>query len=297
MNSLTFGRYSPFNTFVHKLDPRNKIVLLILLVVAVFLQFSLWSTVLIISGALFIFLLVLMLISHSSILGLFKSILGMWFLILFLLIVYLLVPNSSYTHVMVDINGFKLYYDALFQAGYIILRIVMMIGLTTILTSTTKPMDLTYGFEWFMTPLKVIKFPAHEIAMTISIALRFIPTLLDETTRIMKAQESRGVDFTHGRLIKRLKALSSLIIPLIVSAFQRSDELADAMEARGYDPHGKRTRYRRLSFSFRDIIGFLVVALIFGGVLTLFIFDRTGPKLDLIYEITSWFGNGIVIGW
>lgn len=297
MNSLTFGRYSPYNTFVHKLDPRNKIVLLILLVVTVFFQFSIWSTALIISGTLFLFLIILMLISHSSILGLLKSIFGMWFLIIFLIIVYLLVPNSSYTHLMVNINGFKLYYDALFQAGYIILRIVMMVGLTMILTSTTKPMDLTYGFEWYMTPLKVIKFPAHEIAMTISIALRFIPTLLDETTRIMKAQESRGVDFSHGRLIKRLKALSSLIIPLIVSAFQRSDELADAMEARGYDPRGKRTRYRKLSFSFRDLIGFLLVGLVFAGVLILFIFDKDGTKLDLIYEISKLFGHGIIIGW
>ena len=98
-----------------------------------------------------------------------------------------------------------------------------MISLTMVLTATTKPMDLTYAFEWYMTPLKVIRFPVHEIAMTISIALRFIPTLLDETDRIMKAQSSRGVDFKHGKISSRLKAIVSLIIPLFISSFKRSE--------------------------------------------------------------------------
>ena len=131
-----------------------------------------------------------------------------------------------------------------------------MIELTMILTSTTKPLDLTYALEWYMTPLKVIKFPAHEVAMVISIALRFIPTLLDETTRIMKAQESRGVDFKHGKFSARLKAIVSLIIPLFISAFQRSEELADSMEARGYDPSAQRTRYRILKFHWKDLFSF-----------------------------------------
>ena len=117
-----------------------------------------------------------------------------------------------------------------------------MIALTMVLTSTTKPMDLTYAIEWYLTPLKLVKFPSHIVAMTLSIALRFIPTLLDETHRIMKAQASRGVDFDHGGLIKRLSAIVSLIIPLFVSAIGRSEELSNAMEARGYDPYGKRSR-------------------------------------------------------
>lgn len=297
MDHITFGRYSPYNSFIHKMDPRNKIVLLILLIVSIFFQFTLWSTALIISGTLLLFLIVFFIVSHTSLSNLLKSFLGMWFLILVLLIIYLFVPNSTYQYVMVNINGYKLYWDSLFQWGYIILRIVMMIGLTMILTSTTKPMDLTYGLEWYMTPLKVIKFPAHEIAMTISIALRFIPTILDETSRIMKAQESRGVDFSRGRLFKRIKALTSLIIPLLISAFQRSDELADAMEARGYDPKAKRSRYRTLRFSLRDLFGFILVGCIFGGVLTLFIFDKSGTPLDIIKVISGWFGHPITIGW
>ncbi len=297
MNNLVFGRYTPYNSFIHKMDPRDKVVLLILLIVAVFLKFNTWSTNLIVSGFMLLFLISIMLISRCSLLSLLKSLLGMWFLILFLLIIYILVPNKTYTHVAFTIYNFNFYWDSLYQAGYIILRILMMIGLTMVLTSTTKPMDLTYGLEWYMTPLKVIKFPAHIIAMTVSIALRFIPTLLEETNRIMKAQESRGVDFSHGRFIHRLKALTSLIVPLLISAFQRSDELADAMEARGYDPHAKRSHYRSLSFSWRDLIGLFVVGGVFGLVLTLFIFDKTSANVDLIYIISSWFNNPIKVGW
>ena len=146
-------------------------------------------------------------------------------------------------------------------------------------------MDLTYAFEWYMTPLKVIRFPVHEIAMTLSIALRFIPTLLDETDRIMKAQASRGVDFNHGRLGKWFKAIISLIIPLFVSAIQRSEELSDAMEARGYDPRAKRTRFRKLTFSWRDIIAFILVGAIFAGILYLFIVDHTQNPVALFQWI------------
>ena len=144
-----------------------------------------------------------------------------------------------------------------------------MVSLTLILTSTTKPMDLTYGLEWLMTPLKVLHFPVHEVAMTISLALRFIPTLLDETDRIMKAQASRGVDFQEGKLSEKIRAIVSLIVPLFISAFQRSDELANAMEARGYDPSKKRTRYRLLKWKTRDTLSMIFILVIFGATLAL----------------------------
>ena len=160
-----------------------------------------------------------------------------------------------------------------------------MIALTMVLTSTTKPMDMTYAFEWYMSPLKLIKplrFLAHEIAMTLSIALRFIPTLLDETERIMKAQASRGVDFNHGGLFKRFGAVIALIIPLFVSALERSEELANAMIVRGYDPRAKRTRYRLLRFTWRDAIAFVLIAGLFAGIIVLFVFDTKENPLDLI---------------
>lgn len=274
MSKITFGRYSPKHTFVHRMDPRNKIFLLILLMVAIFLQFTYWSTTLILSGALLLFVIIFLIISRVSFFDLFRSLATMWILVIVLMAAYIFIPLSTYSHVAFYIGTYPIYWDAFYQSGYIILRLIMMISLTMILTSTTKPMDLTYAFEWYMTPLRVIKFPTSEIAMTLSIALRFIPTLLDETDRIMKAQASRGVDFNHGGFGKRIKAIISLIIPLFISAIERSEELSNAMEARGYDPRAKRTRYRILRFSWRDIIGFFAVGLIFGGVLTCFIFDK-----------------------
>lgn len=282
MSDITFGRYVARDTLVHHLDARNKLLMMILFFVCVFLRFELWSTNLIIGGALLIILLAFMLISKVSLKDLFKSLKGMWFLVIFLLIIYIFIPNSNYTHVAFTIGTYNIYWDSFYQCGYILLRLVMMLCITMILTSTTKPMDLTRGLEWGMTPLKAIKFPAHEIAMTISIALRFIPTILEETKRIMKAQESRGVDFVHGSIKNKFRAIISLIIPLFVSAIERSEELANAMEARGYDPKAKRTSFQKLKFHYNDLIGLLIVLLIFGGIITLIVFDRNVGTVDLI---------------
>lgn len=282
MDSTVIGRYSPFNTFIHKLDSRNKVFLMILLMVTIFLQFKVWSTNLIISGLLLICLIVIMLISKVSIKSLLKSLRSIWILLLVLMLIYIFIPNSSYTLVCFYIGNYPIYWDSFYQCGYIMLRLVMMLIITMILTSTTKPMDLTYAFEWYMYPLKIIRFPVHEIAMTLSIALRFIPTILEETERIMKAQSSRGVDFQHGGFIKRVRAVISLIVPLLVSSFQRSEELANAMEARGYNPREKRTKYRLLKFGLRDLLAFLIIGLIFAGVLTLCIFDNNGFPINII---------------
>ena len=281
MSELTIGRYSPYNTVMHRVDARSKIFYMILLFVAIFLQFTVWSTNLIVSGLLLLFLIIIMIISRISFRSLLKSFASMWFLLLFLLIVYALIPNSTYIHPAFNIGSLTVYYDAFYQWGYIMLRLVIILCTTTILTSTTKPMDLTNGLEWGMSFLKPIHFPTHEIAMTISIALRFIPTILDETNRIMKAQSSRGVDFTHG-FLKRIKAIVSLIIPLFVSAIERSEELANAMEARGYDPRSKRTHFHVMKFTHLDFISFIIVLAIFGGVLTLFIFDKNVGTVNII---------------
>ncbi len=226
-----------------------------------------------------------MIIGKINFISLFKSLSSMWFLVLFLMIVYIFIPNPTYSHVLYAWNnGFKLYWDSFYQCGYIILRLIMMISITMLLTSTTKPMDLTYGLEWYMKPLKYLHFPVHEVAMTLSIALRFIPTILDETDRIMKAQASRGVDFNRGGLFKRFKAVISLIIPLFVSSIERSEELSNAMEARGYDPKGKRSRYRILKFHLCDLLAFIIIGIIFGSLLTLLIFDKQ-HQIDIIYFV------------
>ena len=289
MNSITFGRYTPYNTFVHKLDARNKLLLTILLVVGIFFQFKVWSTTIAFSLVLLILLILLMLVSRVSFLQLFNSLKGMWLLIIFMFAIYIFIPNSTYSGPVAFNIGFDVYWQAFYQAGYIILRLVLMIALMMVLTSTTTPMNLTYGFEWYMTPLKVIKVPVHAIAMTLSIALRFIPTLLEETDRIMKAQASRGVDFNHGRLMKRFKAIISLIIPLFVSAIDRSEELSNAMEVRGYDPTAKRTKYRKLHFTWRDLIAFILVGVIFAGIIVFFVYDKQAENgINVLKLLFNW---------
>ena len=258
MNNIALGKYVPFNSFLHRMDPRNKIFCLIALMVAVFISYSTWELTFIVGGLLAIFTLILLLVSHISFKQLFGSLKALWFVIILLLVINCLVPPKNAVAVAFNIGSLPIYWDAILQSLKIILRLVLMISLSMILTATTKPLELTYALEWYLAPLKLIKFPAHEVAMTISIALRFIPTILGEVGRIMKAQSSRGVDFKHGKLSSRFKAIISLIIPLFISAFQRSEELADAMEARGYDPKQKRTRYRKLSFHISDIFIFLL---------------------------------------
>ena len=295
MANVTFGRYTFRNTFVHHLDARNKILLMILCMVGIFFEFHLWSTSLILSGLYFILLIILMIASRVSFLSLFKSLLGMWILILFLMAIYIFIPDSDPYHfglgTAFTIGSLVVRWNSFCRVGYIVLRLIIMISLTMVLTSTTKPMDMTYAFEWYMLPLKPLHFPTHEIAMTLSIALRFIPTILDETERIMKAQASRGVDFNHGGLFKRFGAVIALIIPLFVSALERSEELANAMIVRGYDPRAKRTRYRLLRFSWRDIIAFVLVVALFVGVILLFVKDTKDNPLDLVNIVAKYVFN------
>ena len=289
MASMTFGRYTFRETYVHHLDARNKIFLLILFMVGIFFQFHMWSTALILSALYFIILLIIMIISKVNFLQLFRSLSGMWMFILILMAIYIFVPNSDTYHLELgtafSIGALTVRWNAFCQSGYIILRLILMIALTMVLTSTTKPMDMTYAFEWYLGPLKLIKpcrYFAHEIAMTLSIALRFIPTLLDETERTMKAQASRGVDFNHGGLFKRLGAVIALIIPLFVSALERSEELANAMIVRGYDPRAKRTRYRLLRFTWRDAIAFILIGGLFAAIIFLFVVDTKENPLDIL---------------
>ena len=279
MNNISLGRYVPYNTLIHKLDPRTKLLSMILLMVVIFFFYGSTWTNLIIYGGLGIIIFILMKISKIKLRQVLKQLKMMWFMMLFLFIINLFTIKTSlpiFIPGVGEIDSFTIpginwtiYISAIINSIYIFVRLVLMITLTLILTSTTKPMDLTYALEWMMYPLKVVRFPVHEVAMMISLALRFIPTLLDETDRIMKAQASRGVDFQDGKLKEKVGAIVSLIIPLFVSAFQRSDELANAMEARGYDPSKKRSKYRLLKWKTRDTLSFLFVILLFAGLLVM----------------------------
>lgn len=287
MNNISLGRYIPYNSKIHRLDPRFKLFALIIFMVAIFIRFPGNGTIymnFIMYGIMAIIIFIIMAISHIKLKDLFKQLKSLWFMVILLLIINILIPNEG--DFFIIFWGLKIYYQALYNTAYIFIRLVLMISLAMVLTGTTAPLDLTYAIEWYLTPLKIIKFPTHEIAMTISIALRFIPTLLDETDRIMKAQSSRGVDFQNGKLKEKIRAIISLIIPLLVSAFQRSEELANAMEARGYNPGAKRTRYRVLKWSIYDTLSLFLLLIFFGGVLYISI-----ARVDFVVLITTLIGG------
>jgi len=274
MKNISLGRYLPTNSFMHKADPRIKFFGLIIFMVLIFLKFATPWTDFLMYGIYALVIFIIMKVAKLRVFSIFKQLKSLWFMMIFLLVINLFTFQRSGGNTLFMIGNFAVKDIALYQTLYILIRLVLMIALTSILTASTKPLDLTYAIEWYMSPLKVIRFPVHELAMTLSIALRFIPTLLDETGRIMRAQESRGVDFKGGRVKEKIRAIVALIVPLFVSALQRSDELANAMIARGYDPQAKRTRYRLLYFSWRDVI-----------VLCLSLGFLTGVILLRVYKI------------
>lgn len=247
MGNFTLGRYLPLDSPVHKMDPRAKISAMLLVMIAVFFP-SGWTGY----AILFAIAAGMILISKLKFGFIWKSMKPMFFMMFFLMIINCFVIRTG--TLLFSIGSFPIYSGALLQTAYIVVRLLLMIMITTCLTATTKPLDMTLGIEDLLSPFRRIHVPAHEIAMLISIALRFIPDLIEETQKIIKAQESRGVDLKEGKMTERIMAILSLIVPLFVSAFQRADDLANAMEARGYVPGEKRTRYKVLRMESRDYI-------------------------------------------
>lgn len=245
MNNVALGQYMPLDSVVHKMDPRSKIMIMLFLMVAIFIPAGVLGYVII--G---IFILLSLYLSKLNIKYALRTMKPMLWMMAFLLVINLLVIKTGTP--LFSINGFTIYSDAVNQTLYIVVRLMLMIIITTVLTATTKPLDLTLGIEKLLKPFEKIGVPAHIIAMMISIALRFIPTLIEETQRIMNAQASRGVDLENGSIKEKIMAILSLIVPLFVSAFDRADQLANAMEARGYDPSRKRTRYKVLKMQTID---------------------------------------------
>lgn len=266
MNNIALGRYLPLTSIIHNMDPRAKIGAMLLMMVAIFIPAGYTGYIIIGIAVVLTALLAKLKLSF-----LWRAMKPMLFMLSFLLIINLLVVRSG--DVLITIGSWNIYTDALTQTLYIVIRLALMIMITTILTATTKPLELTLGIEDLLKPFKVIGVPAHDIAMMISIALRFIPTLIEETQRIMKAQASRGVDMENGKLMEKVKAILSLIVPLFVSAFQRAEELAYAMEARGYIPSRPRTRYKQLKMHGKDVALLLLSVLILVGMIVLSMTD------------------------
>ena len=244
LKDITLGQYFPGNTVVHQLDPRIKIILTTLFIVALFMAGGIVSYLL-----MFCFLALSVLLSQIRVRALLKGMKPLIFIIIFTALL-----NVFYTtgEVLAEWWIFTVTKQGLVTAGFMVARILMLVSGTFLLTYTTSPIMLTDGLERLLGPLKKIRVPVHELAMMMTIALRFIPTLIEETDKIMSAQKARGADFESGNLIKRVKALIPLLVPLFISAFRRADELAVAMECRCYRGGEGRTRLRQLSLESRD---------------------------------------------
>jgi len=257
LNNITMGQYYPVDSLVHRLDPRVKLILTIAFIVAVFLVHTIWGYLLI---AGFVYA-----VSRLARLPLKMLIRGLRPLRMILLLTFLL--NLFFTAgdtVLLSFWVIRITREALRQAVFYSLRLVFLVLGTSILTLTTSPVALSDALEILLGPLKKIHFPAHELAMMMTIALRFIPTLLDETDKIMKAQMARGADFESGNLISRAKSMIPLLVPLFVSAFRRAGDLAMAMESRCYHGGEGRTRFRVLKLTRQDGLACGCMALLIG---------------------------------
>lgn len=247
LKDITLGQFFPGNSFIHKLDPRTKLICVVLYIVALFNAAGLLTY-----GLIF---LVLVFCVHTSKVGIRALIRGMKPVVIILIFTGLL--NLFYTTggtVLVSLGFLQVTTEGVKHAIFMIARIMMLISSTFLLTYTTSPIALTDGLELLLNPLKKINVPVHDLAMMMSIALRFIPTLIEETDKIMSAQKARGADFEGGGVVDKAKAMVPLLVPLFVSAFRRADELATAMECRCYHGGEGRTRLKKLSFHTGDVI-------------------------------------------
>ena len=245
LKDITLGQYFPGNSLIHRLDPRTKLVMLIAYIVALLLA-SGWVSY----GLMLVFLVGSIAISGVPAKSFVKSMKSLTFILLFTALLNLFFTVGE--TVLVEFMGIKITLEGVVRAAQMLLRILMLIAGTFLLTYTTSPISLTDGLESLMNPLKAIKVPVHELAMMMCIALRFIPTLIEETDKIMSAQKARGADFESGTLMERVWALIPILVPLFISAFRRADELATAMECRCYQGGEGRTKMKLLRYNRND---------------------------------------------
>lgn len=255
MDKLILGRYIPGSSVIHRLDPRSKLLAMFAFLLLIFWANNLITNVLIIA---FVFAMVLLSqIRLSFFINGLKPMIG---IILFTTIFQVFfTPGAS---VLWEFWIFKVSIEGLQQALIIFIRFVLIIFFSTLLTLTTTPLSLADGIESGLAPLKRLKVPVHEIGLMLSMSLRFVPTLMDDTTRIMNAQRARGVDFNEGNLIQKVKSVIPILIPLFASSFKRADALATAMEARGYQGGEGRTKYRVLEWKLPDTCAVIVMILL-----------------------------------
>jgi energy-coupling factor transport system permease protein len=262
LKDITLGQYFPGDTPIHRLDPRTKLILTIVYIAALFTAKT-WAGYLLVFAAL----ASVMVLSHIGPKAVLKGLKPLIFIIVFTAILNLFFTSGN--DYILRWRFVKITYTGLHNAVAMVVRVMLLVAGTFLLTYTTSPLALTDGLELLLNPLKKLKVPVYELSLMMSIALRFIPTLIEETDRIMSAQKARGADLETGTLVERAKALLPLLIPLFVSAFRRADELAIAMECRCYNGGQGRTRMKTLKMRFRDAVAFLVGALLLAGVILL----------------------------
>ncbi len=262
-SDITFGQYCEGNSLIHRLDPRAKIILAILYIAVIFLAKSVTAFALLIVSAA-----VLVGLTQLSPVMILRGMRPLLFIIVFTAVINIFWMTGDV--LLLSLGPIKIYLEGIINAILIILRIVLLIVATSVfLTYTTTPLALTDGLEQLLAPLKKLHVPVHEFSMMMTIALRFIPTLIDETQKIMNAQKARGADFSTGSLIQRAKALIPILIPLFISAFRRADELATAMECRCYTGGEGRTRMNVLHTTAKDIVFILAIVLLGAAIILL----------------------------
>ena len=251
LKDITLGQYFPGNSPVHRLDPRTKLLAVVLYIAALFL--ASWFVT---YAIMFVVLAGSIAVSRVPIKSIVRGLKPVLFIVVFTAVLNLFyTPGNT---VLVHFWIFTITLEGVWRAFFMVVRIMMLISGTFLLTYTTSPILLTDGLESLLGPLKKIRVPVHELAMMMSIALRFIPTLIEETDKIMSAQRARGADFESGSLIQRARALLPLLVPLFISAFRRADELATAMECRCYHGGEGRTRLRQLKYKLADYVTLLL---------------------------------------
>ena len=261
LTDMTLGQYYPGNSFLHKMDPRAKILCTMIFICAIFLANNPWSY-------LVVTLFTTLCISLSGVPFrlIVKAVKPLWVILVFTLVIHLLTTPGTE---IFRLGPVKITEEGVRNGVFMTLRLVFLIAFSSLLTYTTSPIVLTDGIEALLMPFRRFGVPAHELAMMMTIALRFIPTLLEETDRIMKAQSSRGADFTAGNIWQKAKSMVPLLVPLFISAFRRADDLATAMEARCYRGGEGRTKMHRLVYTGNDRIAFaavLVVVVVLAGM-------------------------------
>lgn len=251
LKNITLGQYFPGTSFLHQLDPRCKIIATLIVIVAIFLAGSLPAY-----GLITVFILLCFFISHLPLKLILKSLKPLWVIIILTMGIHVFTTSGT---VIWQWGILHITWEGIRQGALMTARLIYLIVFSSLLTYTTSPIVLTDGIEHLLNPFRRIGVPAHELAMMMTIALRFIPTLLEETDRIMKAQTARGANFTSGSIMQRGRNMIPLLVPLFVSAFRRADDLATAMEARCYRGGEGRTRMHELAYTFRDTIAMIVV--------------------------------------